>query len=179
MTEQFPTGSEHDPFRPQLDIDFSGPDGNVYMVVTLARAQLQGDALDDFNADVYASVRHGSGKTYTDVLAIVNTYVDILDTSNIYPQYGAEAHITAAVNALNAELHLLPPGIESEVTGLYPEFNKPELGPDKYGLLLEEEIRRVEGEVERAKEDTVYDWLNLQNRLRDTVAALRRAGVIW
>lgn len=177
--EQRPQDNEQDYHRPPLEIDLSGPDGNVFNVISIASAHLTGHALEEFNQSIWQNTEVGSGKTYQDILQVVNTYLDLTDTSNLYPQYGAETHISTALDRLNVDLHLLPSGIESEVTGLYPDFSNPNFGPDRYGLLLEAEIRRVEAEVETAKENMAYDWLNLRSQLLACVAALHRAGVTW
>ena len=83
------------------------------------------------------------------------------------------------MDALNAHLQLLPPSIECELTGLYPELDDPDLGVDKYGILLEEEIQRVEYEIGKADERTYDDWLELRTQLLACVASLRRAGGTW
>ncbi len=178
--EQAPqNNSEEEYHRPYLDIDLSGPDGNVFNVISMARQHLTGHALASFNQTLWQWTEVGSGKKYDDILALVNDYMDLQDTSDTYPQYGRPAHIMAAVDALNGHLQLLPPGIECEVTGLYPELDDPDLGTDKYGILLEEEVQRVEYEIGKADERTRDDWLELRTQLLACVASLRRVGVEW
>ncbi len=75
--------------RPILTLDLSGPDGNVFMVIGHARALLGGEELDKFNDEVRAAIAPGAGKKYKDVLAIINTYVRLVDSSGLYPEYAA------------------------------------------------------------------------------------------
>lgn len=177
--EQLPHSEEvgYEPQRPRLDIDLRGPDGNVFMVIGMARQQLEGEQLKIFNRAIWEATQSGSGKTYQDILSIVDTYTDFLDTSDLYPQYGREAHIMRAVNDLNTQLRALPPGVECEVTGLYPELDNPDLGPDKYCLLLEEEVSRVEYELRGAADEQQAVLQGLLGHLRTCIARLQRAGV--
>jgi hypothetical protein len=163
--------------RPHLDIDLAGPDGNVFIVIGMARRQLEGEALKEFNRTIWESTQQGSNIKYDGILAVVNSYTDLLDTSNMYPQYGPEAHITAAIDRLNARLQMLPPNISCDIAGLYPEFDNPDLGPNKYGMLLEEEIERVEIEVGRCAEDERVGLLELRAHLLACAASLKRAVV--
>ncbi|MDQ2906223.1 MAG: hypothetical protein M3Y81_22105 [Chloroflexota bacterium] len=177
--EKFPQGSEqYEQERPRLDIDLSGPDGNVFMVMGMARRTLDGDTLKAFNQAIWEATQVGSGKTYNDILALVNSYTDLLDTSNSYPQYGPEAHITAAIDRLNGRMQTLPHDI-CEIGGIYPEFDNPDLGPDKYGMLLTEEIERVEYELGRCSEEEQDGLLELRAHLMACTASLWRAGVRW
>ncbi|HVB24077.1 MAG TPA: hypothetical protein VNG51_19220 [Ktedonobacteraceae bacterium] len=73
--------------RPRLDIDLSGPDGNVFMVIGMARQQLEEDTLKEFNREIWEATQHGSGKKYADILGIVNSYMDLIDTSGMYEAY--------------------------------------------------------------------------------------------
>ncbi|SRR5581483_4358108 len=177
--EQLPQHNEvgYEPERPRLDIDLRGPDGNVFMVIGMARQQLEGEQLKAFNRDIWEATQPDSGKTYQDILSLVDTYTDFLDTSDLYPQYGREAHIIRAVNNLNTQLRALPPGVECEVTGLYPELDNPDLGPDKYCLLLEEEATRVEYELRNAAGEQQAALQELLRHLRTCIARLRRVGV--
>lgn len=83
--EQSPQNNEQE--RPRLDIDLSGPDGNVFDVVMLAREQLEGDARTLFERAINEAMQPGAGKKYEDILAIVNSHVALTDTSEMYPQY--------------------------------------------------------------------------------------------
>jgi hypothetical protein len=178
--EQISSGNnEQEAQRPHLDIDLSGPDGNVFMVIGIARRQLDGEALKEFNRTIWEATQQGSNITYDGILAVVNIYTDLLDTSNMYPQYGPQAHITAAIDQLNARLQMLPPNVSCDIAGLYPEFDDPDLGPDKYGVLLDEEIERVEIEVGRCAEDERASLLELRTHLLACVASLKRAAVEW
>ncbi len=85
--EDFPQSNENEQERPRLDVDLSGPDGNVYMVITKAREQLTGKALMGFNEDIWMATQVGAGKNYTDILDIVNSYMTLTDTSAMYEAY--------------------------------------------------------------------------------------------
>ena len=163
--------------RPQLDIDLSGPEGNVFIVIMRARDQLDGMPLMGFNEDIRMAMQPGLGTRYEDMLDIVNGYTDLLDTSGMYPKYGPQAHIQRAIGQLNDQLQELPPGVESEITGLYPEFDDPELGPDKYAVLLTEEVERVERELVEHGEEERVPLERLRAMLLDCARALQRTGV--
>lgn len=83
--EQQPEANEQQ--QPRLDIDLSGPDGNVFMVITRARQQLEGNALVGFNEDIHMATQPGVGTTYADILDIVNSYMTLTDTSATYEAY--------------------------------------------------------------------------------------------
>lgn len=87
MTEQFPQNTDEEAQRPRLDIDLSGSDGNVFDVVILARNKLEGDARTQFDLAIREATQPGAGKKYDDILAIVNSHMDLTDTSGLYPQY--------------------------------------------------------------------------------------------
>jgi hypothetical protein len=45
--EQFPQANKgNEQERPRLEVDLSGPDGNVFMVIVLAGRQLEGEQLE-------------------------------------------------------------------------------------------------------------------------------------
>ncbi len=75
--------------RQTLALDLSGPDGNVFMVIGYARQLLSGEQLESYNHDVREAITPGAGKKYKDVLAIVNSYVRLVDSSGLYPEYAA------------------------------------------------------------------------------------------
>ena len=86
--ERSPQGNEkNEPERPRLDIDLAGPDGNVFNVIGKARAVLEGDARKEFNQVIWEAAQRGSGKTYMDILGIVNSYMDLTDISGTYEMY--------------------------------------------------------------------------------------------
>ncbi len=85
--EQFPQANEEEQPRPRLDLDLSGPDGNVFDVVMLAREKLEGDARTKFDLAIREATQPGAGKKYDDILSIVNSHMDLTDTSGLYPQY--------------------------------------------------------------------------------------------
>ena len=77
--------------KPVLTLDLSGPDGNVFMVIGYARQLLTGLMLEHFNTEVRAAIELGAGKKYVDILAIVNSYVRLVDSSGLYPEYSEAA----------------------------------------------------------------------------------------
>ena len=87
--EQLPSDDKqanYEPVRPRLDIDLSGPDGNVFMVIGKARQQLEGEQLEQFEREINDAISLGV-KKYHDILAIVNSYMDLTDTSGMYEAY--------------------------------------------------------------------------------------------
>lgn len=73
--------------KPKLAIDLQGTDGNIYMVIAKARQIVPSEQLDDFiNATLDAQLP-GAGKTFGDLLAIISTYVGLVDSSGLYPEY--------------------------------------------------------------------------------------------
>ncbi|SRR6266487_154137 len=89
--EQFPQANEgNEPERPRLDVDLRGPDGNVFMLLALARRQLEGEALKDFNRTVWEATQAGAKTTYDDMLGIVNSFMTLTDTSATYPDYAPQ-----------------------------------------------------------------------------------------
>lgn len=113
--EKFPQSNEQNRLsdsRPRLEIDFDGESGNVFWVVSLAKQALiegcwdklegiesleKGNAMVNDTATSILSLEHrwtearkpGAGKNYEDILAMVNEYVELVDTSvsGRYPQY--------------------------------------------------------------------------------------------
>jgi hypothetical protein len=73
--------------KPTLKLDLSGPDGNVFIVIGYARERLTGLMLEHYNEEIRAAIAPGAGKTYTDVLAIIDKYVSLEDTSGTHPDY--------------------------------------------------------------------------------------------
>lgn len=74
--------------RPKLIIDLRGTDGNVYMVIAKARQLVSSEQLDGFINAILDAQRPGVNKTYEDMLAIINSYVELVDSSGAYPAYG-------------------------------------------------------------------------------------------
>ncbi len=77
--------------RPRLEIDLQGTDGNIYVVIAKARLVVPSEQLDDFLRELLDAAMPGVHKTYEDMLAIIHKYVELSDTSGLYPQYGAKA----------------------------------------------------------------------------------------
>lgn len=77
--------------KPRLEIDLQGTSGNIYMVIGKARQIVPSEQLNEFINAYLDAQRPGANKTYEDMLAIVNQYVELIDTSGLYPQYGVQA----------------------------------------------------------------------------------------
>ncbi len=52
---------------------------------------ISGEVLEKFNDEVRTAIAPGAGKKYEDILAIVNSYVRLIDSSGLYPEYSNEA----------------------------------------------------------------------------------------
>jgi hypothetical protein len=164
--------------RPTLMVDLSGPDGNAFIVITLARALLSGQPLTEFNRAIGQATLMLPGKQYEDILAIVNTYVRLTDASGLYAQYAwDEAAITAAVKHLNEQLSTLPDTVTCAIQEVYPEFDLPELSPVRYLALLEEELEQVSEQIAMSEEGQSTSLQQLKAMLQECISALHSAGV--
>ena len=56
----------------------------------MARAKLEGDARKELNQVIWEATQQGSGRTYNDLLAIVNSYMDLTDTSGLFEAYAPQ-----------------------------------------------------------------------------------------
>lgn len=74
--------------KPRLIIDLRGADGNVYVVIGKARQLVPSEQLDSFIIATLDAQKLGAHKTYEDMLAIINSYVELVDSSGQYPAYG-------------------------------------------------------------------------------------------
>lgn len=73
--------------KPKLEIDLQGSDGNIYMVIAKARQIVPSKQLNDFINVYLDAQKPGANKTYEDMLVLVNQYVELIDTSGLYPAY--------------------------------------------------------------------------------------------
>ncbi len=166
--------------RPPLKISLSGEEGNVFVVIARARSLLTGQRREHFNTDIGNATLVEVGTTYKDVLTIVNRYVELIDTSGLYPEYSKprdETAIMEAVNRLNELLRTIPDGLYCPIEGLYPEFDNPDCGPEVYLVLVESEITWVSQKLEQALPDHLEPLERLKVMLEECATALRRAGV--
>jgi hypothetical protein len=166
--------------RPTLKINLSGEDGNVFVVIGAARALLISQALEHFNTDIGTATLVETGTTYQDVLAIVNRYVELIDTSGLYPEYARprdEQAIMAAVNRLNEQLRTIPYMLYCPIEGLYPEFDYPDCGPEVYLVMVEQEIASVDRQIEQARAEYREPLERLKAMLEECAEALKKAGV--
>lgn len=164
--------------RPTLTLDLSGPEGNVFVVMSLARTLLSGEPLMDFNRAIGEATLITAGKKYEDILAIVNSYVRLIDRSALYPAYAwDEAAIIAAVDTLNEQLKTLPDTTPCSLEGLYPEFDYPEHSPEVYLALLGQEIEQVDEQIGQTEEGQQASLQRLRSMLLECISALHSAGV--
>lgn len=166
--------------RPLLKINLSGEDGNVFVVISAARSLLTGQRLEHFNTDIGNATLIETGTTYKDVLAIINRYVELVDTSGLYSEYSRprdEQAIIVAVNRLNEQLRTIPDTVYLPLEGFYPEFDNPDCGPEVYLVLVESEITWVSQKLEQALPDHREPLERLKTMLEECATALRRAGV--
>jgi hypothetical protein len=77
--------------KPGLIIDLAGTDGNIYMVIAKARQLVPSDQLNDFLTELLDAQAPAAHKTYEDMLAIIDKYVELTDTSGLYPHYAAKS----------------------------------------------------------------------------------------
>jgi len=73
--------------KPKLVIDLRRIDSNIYIVIAQARQMVPSAQLDSFIIAILDAQRPGAGKTDEEVLAMVNQYVDLQDSSGLYPLY--------------------------------------------------------------------------------------------
>ena len=164
--------------RPTLTLDLTGPDGNVYKVIVLAMQLLSRESLERFREAITEATQPTAGKRYQDILAIVNSYVRLIDRSGLYPEYGwDQAAITAAVDTLNAQVQTLPDSTPFSLEGVFPVFDEPEHGPEVYLALLEGELAEVDEQIEMSEESQQEPLQRLKSMLLECASALHSAGV--
>lgn len=73
--------------KPRLEIDLHGTNGNVYLVFGAARQIVPSDQLNAFIEAMLDGTKPDAHKTYDDLLAIINQYVELVDISGDYPAY--------------------------------------------------------------------------------------------
>ena len=168
--------------KPRLVIDLKGTDGNIYVVIGKARQIVPADQLDAFINAILDAQRPGANKTYEGMLAIINSYADLVDSSGTYPEYAGgqpmdERAIIAAVDKLNEGLKTLPDNVPCSIEDLYPDFDIPECGPEMYLALLEGEALEVKAKIDQADEGQREPLQRLLAMLGECAAALHLAGV--
>jgi len=161
--------------RPILKLDLSGSDGNVFVVMGLARTMLAGSMQQHLDQDLNEATEPGKERKYEVILEIVNKYVKLIDTSGMYPDYAIDKEaITKAIDHFNACLKTLPPTVVCAIDGLYPDFDDAMVGPEVYLSFVEDEIRWAISLMAQKRDEHLDRLLTM---LRELVSALRRAGV--
>lgn len=161
--------------RPILSLDLSGPDGNVFVVISRTRELLTGLMLEHFNTDIGTATLIDEGTTYKDILAIVNKYVRLVDKSGLYTEYAvSQDAVVAAITHFNEQLATLPDTTVCAIEGLYPDFDNPSIGAEVYLSFVEDEIRWVISLMAQRKDDALEKLLAM---LQELVSALRSAGL--
>lgn len=87
LLEHYSNGGEQMSKKPGLIIDLKGTDGNIYMVTAKARQLVPSEQLNDFLNEILDAQLPGANKTYEDMLAIIDKYVNLEDSSGTYPDY--------------------------------------------------------------------------------------------
>jgi hypothetical protein len=77
--------------KAKLAIDLRATERNMYLVIGKARQIVPSEQLNEFISAYLDAQQPGVNKSYEDMLALVNHYVDLTDTSGLYPQYGVQA----------------------------------------------------------------------------------------
>ena len=161
--------------RPLLKLDLSGSDGNVYVVMGLARTLLTGQMLEHLDADLNEATTPGQEKKYEDIVRVVDKYVRLIDTSGMYPQYAInKVQVTEAVTHFNERLNTLPETVICAIEGLYPDFDDDLIGPEVYLSFVEDEVAWVVSLMAQKRDEHLDRLLTM---LEELVSALRSAGV--
>lgn len=164
--------------RPNLSLDLSGPDGNVFMVIVRARSKLTGLVLEHFNTDIGKAMLVDEGTTYKDILAIVNQYVRLIDRSGLYSEYVVnQEEVITAITRFNEQLKTLPDDVPCSLENLYPDFNDPGCDAYVYMAMLRQEVRDTEWDIEIAGYDKAEPLRRLLAMLQELVSALNSAGI--
>jgi hypothetical protein len=74
----------------QLDLS-GGADANLHAIIWKAKQLLAGEELANFNAESERAIAPGAGQDYPTVLALINSYVRLVDSSGTYPEYAERA----------------------------------------------------------------------------------------
>jgi hypothetical protein len=161
--------------RPILKLDLSGSDGNVFVVMGLARTMLAGSMQQHLDQDLNEATEPGKERKYEAILEIVNRYVRLIDTSGMYPDYAInKEQIMAAIDHFNEQLNTLPDTVICAIEGLYPDFEDALTGPEVYLSFVLDEIRWTVSVLAQNKSE---GYERLLAMLRECVSALRRAVV--
>jgi hypothetical protein len=164
--------------RPLLNLDLSGPEGNVFVVIGRTREMLTGLMLEHFNTEIGTATLINQGTTYTDILAIVNRYVRLIDRSGLYADYAVDQEaVIRAIDTLNDQVKTLPNEIPCSIEDVYPVFDDPDMDAYAYLALLKAEVRDTQQDIELVGYDQSEPLRRLLQMLQDCVSALRRAGI--
>jgi len=177
------------PDRPILSLDLAGEDGNVFMLVGRAQQVVPEEEREAFRQEIRAATAPGAGKKYDDILAIVDSHVELVDVSETHPMYGEpgrvqdvteryQRYVTGAVERLNEQIMTLPETVPCGIDGLYPEFDEPDHSPEAYLAVLNSEIGSTEDKIEHASEEEREGLEQYRTMLRECRRALRRTGVL-
>lgn len=164
--------------RPNLSLDLSGHDGNVFVIINRTREMLTGLTLQHFNMDIGQTTLIGEGTTYKDILAIVNQYVRLIDGSGMYREYAIDQEaIVSAIDRFHEALDTFPDTVSCTLIGMVPDFDDPNCDADAYMQLLLQEIRDTERDIQLVGYESAEPLRQLLAMLQELVSALRRAGV--
>ena len=77
--------------KPQLIVDLSGPDGNVFSLMAIAKTVAKANMIDESVLGIFMD------RTYKETLKVLNDVFDFVDPSNTYPDIIAEADVEVVV----------------------------------------------------------------------------------
>ena len=73
--------------KPGLIVNLKGPEGNVFVLIGKACLLLAGTMLENFLDDIRIAMSDSAIAGYEDILAIIDQYVSLEDSSGTYPNY--------------------------------------------------------------------------------------------
>jgi hypothetical protein len=73
--------------KPGLIVNLAGPESNVYALVGRVCLLLTGQMLEHFLDDIRVATSEAAITGYEDILAIIDQYVSLEDSSGTYPNY--------------------------------------------------------------------------------------------
>ena len=73
--------------KPEFIVNLKGPEGNVFFLVGKVAMMLTGDMQQHFLDDMAVAMSGNAIVGYEDILAIIDQYVNLEDSSRTYPDY--------------------------------------------------------------------------------------------
>lgn len=104
--------------------------------------------------------------------------MELVDTSNTYPQYARQGKITDAVEWLNEQIQTLPQSVQCGIDGLYPDFDDPAIGPEMYLNVLWSEVAQAEQFIDQHDGDQRAHLEHYRDLLMTTIVKFLRCGLL-